>query len=88
MTLLYSYLLEDKGTIMKKKSALQNKDQYKDIHIDSHKSYEQRKLDSKIRALVNAVRKDKLYMKGNNIKYVQATADGGDRNGGLGDLAA
>ncbi len=27
-------------------------------------------------------------MKGNNVKYVQATADGGDKNGGLGDLAA
>ncbi len=49
---------EDKSTIMRKKSALRNKDQYKDIHIDSHKSFEQRKLDSNIRASVNSVGKD------------------------------
>lgn len=71
---------QHKQLIMKNKSALKNKDQYKDIHIDSHKSYDQRKLESNLRTIVNAIGTDKLSMRGNNIRSTQHHNGNGANN--------
>ena len=58
---------QDKELLMASKSNLRKNAQFKNVHVEHFKSYEQRRLDANLYAIVNAVGHNKLYMRDSRV---------------------
>ena len=59
--------LNDKNSIMQKKRELRKSRRYENVYIEHHMAPEQRRLNNNLRAIVNTIGSDRLFLKGSRV---------------------
>ena len=59
--------LNDKNSIMQKKRELRKSRRYENAYIEHHMAPEQRRLNNNLRAIVNTIGSDRLFLKGSRV---------------------
>ena len=83
---------QDRDSIMSSKAKLRSSTQFKQVFIEPYKSQQQRRADANMRAIVNAVGRDKLFMmdsrvlqsRNNSSQNNQQNTNRGSHSGGRG----